>query len=212
MTVPVPSEAIPLSQPPPVRESVHIRRVKEQDLLGVAHLLCESFYPQSSYWHWAVPLLRVGIYQDLRSRFITQPAKHICFVAVLTTSTPGELTQETLVGTVEVALKSLWLLQRNVPYISNLAVAPHYRRRGIAQQLLLACEPVARVWHANTLYLNVLRTNAAAQHLYRKIEYLPEDSTFCPFSTISIWPLGQSKRLLMRKQLETDVKVGSSSS
>ncbi|MGF1604073.1 MAG: GNAT family N-acetyltransferase [Thermosynechococcaceae cyanobacterium] len=193
MTAPMPSGSISLPRLP-IAVPVHIRRVKEQDLLSIAHLLCTSFYPETSYWHWAVPLLRVGIYQDLRSRFVTQLSRHACFVATLKSSTPpGESAQETLVGTVEVTLKSLWLWQPPVPYISNLAVLPSYRRQGIAQNLLLTCEPVARSWSANDLYLNVLKTNAAAQSLYQKIDYSPEES--------KLWPFGPSKRLLLRKRL-----------
>ncbi|MGB7413025.1 MAG: GNAT family N-acetyltransferase [Thermosynechococcaceae cyanobacterium] len=192
MTAPMPSGSISLPHLP-ISAPVHIRRVKEQDLLSIAHLLCTSFYPETSFWHWAVPLLRVGIYQDLRSRFVTQASRHACFVAILKSSTPGESAQETLVGTVEITLKSLGLLQSPVPYISNLAVLPSHRRRGIAQHLLLACEPVARSWSANELYLNVLATNAAAQRLYQKVDYVSEEP--------KPWPFGPSKRLLLRKPL-----------
>ena len=178
-----------------VQPSWSIRSVADQDLLKVAQLLCESFYPPSSQWRWALPVLRVGIYQDLRTRLMTQSPKHSCFVAVMTHPRQnGQPGQEKIVGTVEVALRSLWLVRRPVPYLSNLAVAPNYRRQGIAQNLLLACEQVAITWKADFLYLNVLKTNSAAQRLYTKAGYCPELK--------SPWPrLGRSKRLLLRMQL-----------
>jgi ribosomal protein S18 acetylase RimI-like enzyme len=171
-----------------------IRILEAEDLLNVAQLLCESFYPPTSNWHWALPVLRIGIYQDLRTRFITQSPKHACFVAVQTIQQQGHSPASKIVGTVEVTLRSLWLVQRPVPYISNLAVSPNHRRQGIAQHLLFACEQVAIGWQADFLYLNVLKTNVAAQRLYTKAKYCPEQQ--------SPWPrIGRSKRLLLRKHL-----------
>jgi ribosomal protein S18 acetylase RimI-like enzyme len=173
-----------------------IRIVEAKDLLNVAQLLCESFYPPTSNWHWALPVLRVGIYQDLRTRFITQSPKQACFVAVQTSQQQGHSPAlEEIVGTVEVTLRSLWLVRRPVPYISNLAVSPNHRRQGVAQHLLLACEQAAVGWQSDFLYLNVLKTNVAAQRLYTKAKYCPEQQQ-------SPWPrIGRSKRLLLRKHL-----------
>lgn len=176
-------------------QEFQIRAVEAEDLLSVAQLLCDSFYPPTRYWRWVIPLLRVGIYQDLRSRFVAQSPKHACLVAVIPAIHPHQ--QEQLVGTVEVTLKSLWWVRRPVPYLSNLAVAPSHRRQGVAQHLLLACEHIACTWHAKALYLNVLKANAAAQQLYTKADYQPDP-------TITLWPrLGRSKRLLLRKILES---------
>ncbi len=168
-----------------------LRSLEGQDLLSVAKLLCDSFYPPGSHWHWAIPLLRAGIYQDLRSRFVSQKPKHVCFVVVQASST-----QQKLVGTVELTLKALWLLGSPIPYISNLAVSSEYRRQGVAQNLLLACEKAARSWNADSLYLNVLKTNTSAQRLYAKASYYSEPQQR------HLWPsLGRSNRLLLRKQL-----------
>ncbi|PZD71673.1 hypothetical protein C1752_05084 [Acaryochloris thomasi RCC1774] len=181
--------------------SFSIRTVEDRDLLRVAQLLCESFYPPTSYWHWALPVLRVGIYQDLRTRFITQSPKHACFIAVKTG--PGDPSaQNNIIGTVEVTLRSLWLLRQPVPYISNLAVAPNHRRRGVAQHLLLACEQAATAWQTHFLYLNVLETNIAAQQLYTKAQY-------CRSEQQGLWPrLRRSKRILLRKHLSTVTETG----
>lgn len=51
--------------------------------------------------------------------------------------------------------------------LSNLAVAPTVRRRGVAQQLCEACEQVARdTWGYSELHLLVEHDNVAARHLY----------------------------------------------
>lgn len=173
-----------------------IRTVTDRDLVRVAQILCESFYPPTSYWHWALPVLRVGIYQDLRTRLVTQSPKHACFVAVKA-GQDDQPEQNNIIGTVEVALRSLWLVRKPVPYISNLAVSPSYRRQGVAQHLLLACEQAATAWQANFLYLNVLETNVAAQQLYMKAQYYRSEQQ-------GLWPrLRRSKRILLRKHLSS---------
>lgn len=53
-------------------------------------------------------------------------------------------------------------------YITNVAVDPHYRRRGVATALIrhLAAEALARGWHA--LFLEVRASSTAAVALYER--------------------------------------------
>jgi GNAT superfamily N-acetyltransferase len=58
------------------------------------------------------------------------------------------------------------------PLMSNLAVSPKYRRRGLAEALVAAVEERARdEWGYDECYLYVERSNQAAVRLYQKLGY-----------------------------------------
>jgi ribosomal protein S18 acetylase RimI-like enzyme len=153
------------------------------------------------------PLLQLGIYEDLRGRLRSHKPRYSCLVAIQPASTCDRAshtnhshTSDTIVGTVEIAYKSAypWQTQHYAgPYIANLAVHQHYRRRGIALKLLQVCEQTAKDWGFNQLYLHVLETNAPARRLYRKAGYEEQAKE----SGLSSWLLGQPQRLLLRKTL-----------
>jgi ribosomal protein S18 acetylase RimI-like enzyme len=58
--------------------------------------------------------------------------------------------------------------------IAGLAVAPGYRRRGVASALLAAAEQQARARGARKLSLRVLGTNATATRLYERLGFQAE--------------------------------------
>jgi ribosomal protein S18 acetylase RimI-like enzyme len=142
---------------------------------------------------WAYPMLRLGIYEDLRNRLRSSSPHYVCLVAVAGVS-------EELAGTVEIALRSPYSWQSRssqYPYISNLAVKTSSRRRGVARQLLLACERTALEWGYSDLYLHVLENNHHARQLYLKTGYqvrLVEPS-------YSAWLFRHPKRLFLHKPL-----------
>lgn len=57
------------------------------------------------------------------------------------------------------------------PLLSNLAVEPRWRRRGVATELLRESELLARRWGFDELLLLVLQGNAAARTLYETNGY-----------------------------------------
>ena len=57
--------------------------------------------------------------------------------------------------------------QKKRLYIMNLAVHPHYRRRGVASQLLLALAEIGTTWEMRSATLDVRESNGDAQALYR---------------------------------------------
>lgn len=178
--------------------SLRIRPTQLEDLPSIAALLAESFYPSGSLMGWLSLLFQMGIHQELRSRMLSASPNHVCLVAVQ--DVPGKSTNGHVAGTVEVGLPTQlpWQFSTSKhPYISNLAVKPTYRRQGVAQHLLFACEQTVLEWGFQDLYLHVLENNQPAQQLYTKVGYQRQ-------STHSFWPqslFGQPRRLLLHKHL-----------
>ncbi|MEO1374092.1 MAG: GNAT family N-acetyltransferase [Cyanobacteria bacterium J06635_10] len=156
----------------PLTSQFQIRLCTAADLTGVAQIIAESFHSRHGIWGWTFPLLRLGIYEDLRHRFASPAPHHACLVAVDTKpeSTPN------LVATVELSVRlcDSWAYtnkRKSFAYLSNLAVHPQYRRQGAARGLLTSCEKVARDWGFKDLYLHVLENNYQARQLYFKLGY-----------------------------------------
>lgn len=174
----------------------HLRTLKPQDLTEVAALLSGCFYPQQGWRSWLTPIMQMGIFHDLQSRYSVRSKPYTSLIGAQTRhgSSPE------LIGTVEVALKSLspWLpFAPAVPYISNLAVASYCRCQGVGKQLLFACERIVHQWGYQQVYLHVLDDNTPARRLYANAGYQRIESP-------PLWPsllLSQPKRLLLRKYL-----------
>ena len=75
----------------------------------------------------------------------------------------------------EFAVPPLFLLHSEAKlgaYLSNLAVRPPHRRKGLARQLLSACEDLVRdEWSLPEIYLHVDLLNTAAAELYHAAGY-----------------------------------------
>lgn len=181
-----PSDAIARPAHPVV-----IRTAVRQDVRALADVLTDSFHPPEGLMFWVQPFLRLGIYEDLRARLRANTPQYHCFTATLGTT-------GLVIGTVEIAVRPLYwgAYQVDYPYISNLAVHPDYRRRGVARQLLLNCEPKALEWGFQAIYLHVLDRNRPARKLYKSLGYHTEESW--PASGFTLW---QSQRLLLYKTL-----------
>lgn len=188
-------------------ESFLIRGGASKDLVQLADILAESFHSRNGFGGWVYPLLRMGIYEDLRNRFRSGPEHYICLVAEVVSPPVGA--GEVLAGTVEMAVRERFvsphlldrppwqLVNPQYPYLSNLAVHPDYRRRGVAQQLLSKCEQKALQWGFSELYLHVLENNHAARRLYYQAGYRLDRVDWSWSSLL----LGQPKRLFLRKRL-----------
>lgn len=176
-----------------------IRTAQAQDLNTLAEILTDSFHPRTGMMRWVYPVLRLGIYEDLRNRLRSTSLHYVCLVAVSSISTVTGF-QEELVGTVEIALRSSssWQPQSpKYPYISNLAVTKSFRRKGVARQLLLACERTALEWGSQNLYLHVLENNHQARQLYLKAGY----QLYQVEPSYSALLMGRPKRLFLHKHL-----------
>lgn len=181
---------------------ITIRAAQVRDLNTLAEILTDSFHPPTGLMYWAAPMLRLGIYEDLRNRLRSSTPNFACFVAVASIPTTTGY-QEELVGTVELALRSSSWQPRaaQYPYISNLAVSLSCRRQGVARQLLIACERMSLEWGYMDLYLHVLENNHHARQLYLKAGYQLREAE----SDYITWLLKRPKRLFLYKPLTPTV-------
>ena len=81
------------------------------------------------------------------------------------------LTAETEAGLVAGYVGMMYVLDEG--YISNVAVAPEYRRQGVADALLDALEARARALCLSFLTLEVRESNGPAVALYQKHGFAP---------------------------------------
>jgi len=177
-----------------------IRTAQAQDLTTLAEILADSFHPRTGIMGWAYPMLRLGIYEDLRNRLRSTSPHYVCLIAVAAVSTLTD-SREELAGTVEIALRSTPSWQSRgtqYPYISNLAVKKSCRRQGVARQLLLACERTSLEWGFSDIYLHVLENNHQARQLYLKAGYQLRQVE----PSYSAWLFGQPKRLFLHKHID----------
>ncbi|MBF2073559.1 MAG: N-acetyltransferase [Synechococcales cyanobacterium C42_A2020_086] len=192
-----------------------VRTVRQHDLATLAEILASSFHHQEGVMKWLYPLLRAGIYEDLKTRLYAKPKHYACLVAVQPTptaaiervawqSSPAAWLQsggrDHLLGTVELSLKTPPFCSprsHGYLYISNLAVRAEYRRQGVGRQLLQACERIAADWGFSNLSLHVLENNEAARRLYAAMGYQVQRVDVNPV----IWLLGRPRQLLLRKSL-----------
>lgn len=164
---------------------------------------------------WLIPIMRLGIYEDLRQRLVNKTKHYTCLVAVQPDKTRGEAGADTTyaqsetlhsntlgepVGTVEVSVRqrNLWQSTSRYVYLSNLAVREDCRRQGIANQLLLGCEQIARQWGFCDIYLHVLDNNIQANNLYRKLNYQTEQVERDLFALM----LNRPRQVLLHKRID----------
>ena len=76
------------------------------------------------------------------------------------------------VNSVTVAYIGVWIIV-DEGHITNVAVHPDYRRRGIGRRLLLAADELVRARGGRRMTLEVRKSNVMAQRLYRSLGYVP---------------------------------------
>ncbi len=176
--------------------SCMIREAQLQDIKALTEVLTVSFHPTQGWLLFLQPLLKLGIYEDLRSRLRGATPYYCCLVAVEVTKT-ATVSLEKIVGTIELSLRTGF--NRHYLYISNLAVIESHRRQGIARCLLHQCEQIASKWGYDTLNLHVLEHNEGAKQLYLQNGY--QVSATEP--TWSSWLFSRSPRLFLQKKIQT---------
>ena len=190
-----------------------IRTATLKDLGPLADLLVVGFYRNQGWIRLIYPLLRLGIYEDLKTRLNSYRAQYACLAA----ARPWQAAQlsgvqsgrDELVGTVEISCRPtyVWMLnQQRYLYLSNLAVDPRFRRQGVARQLLQACEQLALEWGFKDIYLHVMEDNAQARRLYSRAGFRLKSIEW----SFSANLFGKPRRLLMHKPLSATLLPHSS--
>lgn len=176
--------------------SVTIRPAQMEDINQLADLLTHSFHQPLGITFWIYPLLKLGVCEDLRTRFRADNPDYICLVAEkkFTNSTKEK---SEIIGTVELSIRTSysWHLNKKYIYLANLAVKNSCRRQGIAKKLLLKCEQVAYSWGFKDIYLHVLDNNHHAKNLYFKNGYQINQVD----SSLYTWLTRRPKRLFVKK-------------
>lgn len=152
-----------------------IRSAHSADAEHIACVLAECFHPTTGLGSLLQPWILSSLHSELERRLTRQSAYHCCLIALI---------DETVVGTVEVAVRPLpepWWLpsfvhRDRLVYVSNLAVRPGWRRQGIARYLLAESERTAQNWHQADIRLHVMADNIGALQLYHSLGYTIESS------------------------------------
>lgn len=176
-----------------------VRVAQQEDLAELVEILSDSFYPRQGIMRWLAPLLRLGIYEDLRRRLTPTSSDYIFLVAILSSGKPASAGSQ-IIGTVEISLRSanaFLLHSSHYPYLSNLAVRSEYRRQGIAQNLLSSSEELLQSQGFQDLYLHVLENNYPARNLYFKAGYRLQQADPLWYS----WLFRRPRRLLLHKRI-----------
>jgi ribosomal protein S18 acetylase RimI-like enzyme len=176
--------------------AVEVRFAQSQDLKSLAEILTDSFFPKANYWSFLRPIFKLGIYEDLRGRLRAGIPYYHCLVVSLTNVTATG-SQEIIVATAEIGLKSSSFLAIPIPYISNLAVSPDRRRSGLARKLLVKCEQIAREWGFEELSLHVLDNNLAACSLYLSSGYRLQKTDGWSIN----WLFNRPQKLFLHKKI-----------
>ncbi len=170
---------------------VMLRRAERSDAQAIAYLLAESFHPPEEYVsQWLYPWIRMGMVWDMEGR-LTSPSstRYACLVILI---------RGVIVATVEVSQRGIpgtWWSSPEVFYIANLAVAPGWRRQGLARLLLNAVEQTIQSWQAPRVYLHVMAQNQAAVDLYKSLGYAVERVE----QAWSVWAPRPVAKLLLSK-------------
>jgi ribosomal protein S18 acetylase RimI-like enzyme len=173
--------------------SVMVRALEQTDIIQAANVIGDSFQIGAAFGRWLMPLFKLGIREDLHSRWREQdPQRAVALVATISTSR--------VVGTIEVTNRGTLYhasLAKRYAYIANLAVDSNYRSLGIGRQMVAQCESIAREWGFGYVYLHVMAENPAANHLYKKLGF----ELLCSDRTWHFLPWKRASRLFLRKAL-----------
>ena len=134
----------------------------------MADLLIESFYNPSQFLRQYYYLSELS---RLQGNFPYGDVEHSFFVACQRrqeSSPPKSNEKDQIIGFVDVdARPRKKESDAPRPYLSDLAVIPAHRRKGVAQALIRECETEAKLWGKDELYLRVERDNDGGLKMYK---------------------------------------------
>ena len=130
-------------------QELTIRNCKYADLNAVADIIVESFYEEKMKSSPFSAILKFGELNRLQQNFpYNDSERHVMLVATISDSKDlhnGNQDYQKIVGFVDVdARPSTRRIDPPRPYLSDLAVHPEFRRRGIAKRLIQTCEQLVQ--------------------------------------------------------------------
>lgn len=87
---------------------------------------------------------------------------------------------------------------RQEAYVSDVAVAPEWRRRGVGRAMMEKMEGLARSWGKRACVLDVNAKEEGARHFYLRLDYHEERKRR---SLLTAWLLGTGEWVRMRKEI-----------
>ena len=156
----VPASFAVLPPANPVKTELQVRCVdaRRDELVEASHLLCEAFL-ETEVSTTVFLALTQKEYNRLQANH--QQTKHR---QIFATSLQGDK-----IGYVDLDARDH--RGDEAPYVSDLAVRPEYRRRGVATQLLLHCEAIATEWNYPSIFLKVNTSHPGTLQLYANLGY-----------------------------------------
>jgi ribosomal protein S18 acetylase RimI-like enzyme len=158
---------------------VDYRLAEFTDLKPFSKILVNTFEGEETQNSTALRVVKAtGVMLDLQSRFIQMKKHNQSYGLFLATinSSKESYNQPSIIGGIEVGnwTSQFLELDEQIPFLSNLAVLPNYRRKGIATNLVALGETYAttRCGH-KWLYAAVDKRNQMAVQFYQKLDYFP---------------------------------------
>lgn len=158
-----------------------IRKCRYGELSLVSEIIVNSFYDEKMIKSPFAAVLRLGELNRLQQNFPYSDDRHFMFVAIDNSEENEESRtddeEETIIGFVDLdARPATRRIDPPRPYLSDLAVHPEHRRRGIASTLIKKCEGLAQTtFRKPSLYIRVEQANYAAVQMYEQFEYTQMD-------------------------------------
>lgn len=106
----------------------------------------------------------------IEKQSFTTPWSHCAFTSELTQNDRARYLVARL-GNLVIGYIGVWLIA-DEGHITNVAVHPEYRRRGVGRMLMLAMEHLVKQLNGRRLTLEVRVSNKVAQHLYKSLGYV----------------------------------------
>lgn len=184
--------------------TIEIRRCLYGDLNEAVDVIMKSYYVNmKNPW---LQMYRLGELNRLQQNFPRMDVNLHCMFVAIATQSSNVNGEKRIIGFCDVdgriPNQNTGYIYNPRPYVADMCVDPAFRRRGIGQQLIRACEDFSRNdIQKSQVYLRVERKNKAGIQLYTGMGYQQVDNDDDARGDYD--DLTSKKIMLMCKQLES---------
>mmetsp|Transcript_22564 Transcript_22564/g.24908 ORF Transcript_22564/g.24908 Transcript_22564/m.24908 type:complete len:253 (+) Transcript_22564:134-892(+) len=152
-------------------DSFSVRKCKYDDLKAVTDIVFDSFYSDEMRKSPFSILMKLKELDRLQSNFPYDDEEHSMFVAI----DNKQVGAQQILGFVDIDTRPPTRpVDPPRPYMSDLAVHPDHRRKGIARSLIETCEKLAQEQYSSiVMYIRVENKNQVAVKMYERYNYIP---------------------------------------